>query len=118
MIQLASTAPAVRRPLDRLVVKSGGTTRFVKVTEIDCIEAAGVYVNLHVAGKELLYRSTLQELIERLDPLRFVRVEAGLAPAGDQAGVLPTLTTLFALGRREQLLTGHAGLGLAEKLIE
>jgi two-component system, LytTR family, response regulator len=74
MIQLASTAPTARRPLDRLVVKSGGTTRFVKVAEIDCIEAAGIYVNLHVAGKELLYRSTLQELIERLDPLRFVRV--------------------------------------------
>jgi two-component system LytT family response regulator len=59
---------------DRLVVKSGGTTRFVRVIDIDWIEAAGVYVNLHVAGKELLYRAPLAELSERLDPRRFVRV--------------------------------------------
>jgi len=55
-------------------VKSGGTTRFVRVADIDCIEAAGVYVSLHVAGKKLLYRATLHELIERLDAMRFVRV--------------------------------------------
>jgi two-component system LytT family response regulator len=69
---LVSTAPD--RPLDRLVVKSGGTTRFVRVADIDWIEAAGVYVNLHVAGKELLYRATLNELAGKLDPVRFVRV--------------------------------------------
>ena len=40
--------------LDRLVVKGGGTTRFMRVADIDWIEGAGVYVNLHVAGKELL----------------------------------------------------------------
>jgi two-component system, LytTR family, response regulator len=62
------------RQLDRLVVKSGGTTRFVRVSDIDCIEAAGVYVSLHVAGKKLLYRATLHELVERLDAMRFVRV--------------------------------------------
>jgi two-component system LytT family response regulator len=74
MLRLASRAPESPRRLDRLVVKSGGTTRFVRVADIDCIEAAGVYVSLHVAGKELLYRATLHELIERLDPMRFVRV--------------------------------------------
>lgn len=62
------------RYLDRLVVKSGGTTRFVRVADIDWIEGAGVYVNLHVAGKELLYRSALNDLSSHLDPLRFIRV--------------------------------------------
>jgi two-component system LytT family response regulator len=33
-----------------------------------------VYVNLHVAGKELLYRAALNDLAERLDPMRFIRV--------------------------------------------
>jgi two-component system LytT family response regulator len=66
--------PAQPRCLDRLVVKSGGTTRFVRVADIDCIEAAGVYVSLHVAGKKLLYRAMLHELVERLDAVRFVRV--------------------------------------------
>jgi len=62
------------RPLDRLVVKSGGTVRFVRVGEIDCIEAAGVYVTLHLGGKALLHRASLQELVDRLDSTRFVRV--------------------------------------------
>jgi two-component system LytT family response regulator len=70
MLKLVSSAP----PLDRLVVKSGGTTRFVRVVDIDWIEAAGVYVNLHVAGKELLYRAALNDLAARLDPMRFVRI--------------------------------------------
>jgi two-component system, LytTR family, response regulator len=44
------------------------------VADIDWIEGAGVYVNLHVSGKELLYRAALNELADCLDPLRFVRV--------------------------------------------
>jgi two-component system LytT family response regulator len=74
VMTMVAAAPAADRPLDRLVVKSGGTTRFVRVVDIDWIEAAGVYVNLHVAGKELLYRAALNDLAARLDPRRFVRV--------------------------------------------
>ena len=74
MLQLASEAIRPERLLDRLVVKSGGVTRFVRVEEIDWIEAAGVYANLHVAGKEYLYRAALSTLAERLDPERFIRV--------------------------------------------
>ena len=44
------------------------------VTDIDWIEAAGVYANLHIGGKQMLYRAPLNELAERLDPVRFVRV--------------------------------------------
>ena len=74
ILRIISAAPAADLPLDRLVVKSGGSTRFVRVADIDWIEAAGVYANLHVAGKELLYRAALNELAERLDPVRFVRI--------------------------------------------
>ncbi|HTX76679.1 MAG TPA: LytTR family DNA-binding domain-containing protein [Terracidiphilus sp.] len=74
MMRLASAAPATDRRWDRLVIKSAGTTRFLRVADIDWIEAAGVYVNLHVGGKELLYRTALNELAERLDPKRFIRV--------------------------------------------
>jgi len=76
MLRLMARTPkdAPARPLDRLVVKSGGTVRFVRVGEIDSIEAAGVYVTLNLGGKALLHRASLQELVERLDPMRFVRV--------------------------------------------
>jgi two-component system LytT family response regulator len=74
MLRLTTRSQRMPRVLDRLVVKSGGTTRFVRAADIDCIEAAGVYVSLHVAGKKLLYRAPLHELVGRLDPMRFVRV--------------------------------------------
>ena len=74
MKMVAGAPPSAERRLDRLVVKSGGTTRFIRVLDIDWIEAAGVYVTLHVGGKELLYRAALNDLAERLDPRRFVRV--------------------------------------------
>jgi two-component system LytT family response regulator len=75
IMKMVANAPAApERRLDRLVVKSGGTTRFIRVVDIDWIEAAGVYVTLHVGGKELLYRAALNDLAEKLDPRRFVRV--------------------------------------------
>ena len=74
MKMAAAVPPGAERRLDRLVVKSAGTTRFIRVMDIDWIEAAGVYVTLHVGGKELLYRAALNDLAERLDPRRFVRV--------------------------------------------
>jgi two-component system, LytTR family, response regulator len=55
-------------------LKSAGVTRLLRVDEIDWIEGAGIYVNLHVAGKSLLYRSALTQLAASLDPERFIRI--------------------------------------------
>jgi two-component system LytT family response regulator len=74
VLRMLATRSQAGRYLDRLVVKAGGTSRFIRVADIDWIEGAGVYVNLHIAGKELLYRSALNELAGHLDPLRFIRV--------------------------------------------
>ena len=75
VMKMVSAAPQnADKRWDRLVVKSGGSTRFIRVVDVDWIEAAGVYVNLHVAGKEFLYRTALNDLADRLDPRRFVRV--------------------------------------------
>jgi two-component system LytT family response regulator len=59
---------------DRLVVKSTGATHIVKTADIDWIEAVGVYVNLHIGGKALLYRSPIHVLADKLDPAHFVRI--------------------------------------------
>jgi two-component system, LytTR family, response regulator len=74
ILKMVAASPTTERRLDRLVVKSAGTTRFIRAIDIDWIEAAGVYVTLHVGGKELLYRAALNDLADRLDPRRFVRV--------------------------------------------
>jgi two-component system LytT family response regulator len=59
---------------DRLVVKCAGATHFVKTTDIDWIEAVGVYVNLYIGGKALLYRAPIHLLADKLDPAHFVRI--------------------------------------------
>jgi two-component system LytT family response regulator len=70
---LAMRPPAVPY-LDRFAVKVEGITRFVRVKDIDCIEAAGPYVMLHSSGKEFVYRASLANLLLSLDPRRFVRI--------------------------------------------
>ena len=62
------------RHLDRLAIKVDGITRFVRVGDIDWIEASGVYVTLHASGKEVLYRASLADLEQSLDPVRFLRI--------------------------------------------
>jgi two-component system, LytTR family, response regulator len=74
VLRMLATRSQAGRYLDRLVVKGSGTKRFIRVADVDWIEGAGVYVNLHIAGKELLYRSALSELAGHLDPMRFIRV--------------------------------------------
>jgi two-component system LytT family response regulator len=74
VVRALAAQPAPGPYLDRLAVKTGGITRFVRVTDIDWIEAAGVYVDLHVSRKMILYRSSLSDLARLLDPRRFVRV--------------------------------------------
>lgn len=74
VMRMFSEQAQSQRYLDRLVLKSNGATQLIRVVDIDWIEGAGVYVNLHIAGRPVLYRASLNELAENLDPQRFVRV--------------------------------------------
>jgi len=60
--------------LTRIVVKLAGHVRFVRVEELDWIEAADYCAKLHAGGKVHVIRETLQALEARLDPARFFRV--------------------------------------------
>lgn len=73
MRMIAPAQPAVGI-LHRLVVKDGGATRFLHVTDVEWIEGSGVYVALHTNGKEILHRASLNSLEARLDPERFIRI--------------------------------------------
>jgi two-component system LytT family response regulator len=48
-------------PGPRLVVKTAGIIHFVQTTDIDWIDTVGVYVDLYVGGKVLLYRSPIHQ---------------------------------------------------------
>jgi two-component system LytT family response regulator len=71
---LVEDVKAERRPLERLVLKSGGRVYFLKVEEIDWVEAAGNYVRVHAGGEEHLHRETMNGLESRLDPTKFLRI--------------------------------------------
>ena len=65
--------------LERLVLKSNGCVTLLSVAEVDWVEAAGVYVYLHVDSKTHLYRSSVTQLLQRLDPRQFVRIHRSAA---------------------------------------
>lgn len=60
--------------LTRVAVKTAGRVVFVKAEEIDWIEAAGNYVNLHVGKESYLLRGRIRELEKRFDPEKFFRI--------------------------------------------
>ena len=67
-------ASEARRFADRLVIRDATRVTFVRVEEVDWIEADGDYMRLHVGGKPHLLRTTMAELERRLDPERFLRI--------------------------------------------
>jgi two-component system, LytTR family, response regulator len=73
---LRAALEATQRPggLERIVLKSGGRISFVSVDEIDWIEAADNYVQLHVGGETHLVHGTLGKLEASLNPETFLRV--------------------------------------------
>ncbi len=64
----ASKAP------DRLAVKSGGRVLLLRIEDIDWVEAADNYVNLHIGREAHLLRETMNALETRLAPDRFLRI--------------------------------------------
>jgi two-component system LytT family response regulator len=60
--------------LERIVVRAHNRVKLLATDDIDWIGAAGVYLELHAGGDTYLYRSTFANLLDRLDPKRFVRI--------------------------------------------
>jgi two-component system LytT family response regulator len=59
---------------DRLAVKSDGRVVFVKVTDVDWVEAADNYVSLHVGKDTHLLRETMTNIEQRLPREQFIRI--------------------------------------------
>jgi two-component system LytT family response regulator len=60
--------------VSRFPVRANGEIYFVRVEDVDWIDAEGNYVALHAAGRRHLIRDTIKSLETRLDPAKFVRV--------------------------------------------
>ena len=62
-----------QRPAERIVVKTAGEVCFIKIRDIDWVEAADYYACLHVGARNHLLRRSLAELEAELDPTQFCR---------------------------------------------
>lgn len=60
--------------LSRIMVKTSDRVRFLKVEEIDWIEASGNYVCIYSDGKKYLIRETMNNMEAKLNPDHFFRV--------------------------------------------
>jgi two-component system, LytTR family, response regulator len=117
---MADLAPR-RRPLERALVKTGARFEFVRMTEVDWIEATGNYVTLHVGARAPLLRHTLNGIERQLDPERFRRIhrsaivnvdrvkEIRLLASGEYNARLHDGTELrVSRGYRHNILSGPA----------
>jgi two-component system LytT family response regulator len=71
---LAQVAAHSPRSRERLMVRADGRLYFVRIDEIDWVEAAGNYVKLHVGRDTHLMRETMAGIEKMLDPSRFLRI--------------------------------------------
>jgi two-component system LytT family response regulator len=71
---IANRMLAMLRQEDRLAVRVNGRIVILKAREIDWVEAAGVYVELHSGKRVYLHRASITELEGRLGAARFVRI--------------------------------------------
>lgn len=59
---------------DRIAVKSAAGTTLLRTEEIDWIESADNYAQVHAGAQSYLLRESMQALEARLDPSRFARI--------------------------------------------
>jgi two-component system LytT family response regulator len=71
---LAQVEAQPPRSRERLMVRTDGRLYFVRIDDIDWIEAAGNYVKLHVGRETHLMRETMMGIEKMLDPTRFLRI--------------------------------------------
>jgi two-component system, LytTR family, response regulator len=74
ILKLFENLSGARNAPDRIAVRNNGRVIFLRLGDIDWIEAADNYVCLHCGKDTHVLRETMSELEARLDPARFIRV--------------------------------------------
>jgi two-component system, LytTR family, response regulator len=108
---LADLRPGTKT-LDRLAVKSSGRVVFVKIDDIDWVEAADNYVNLHVGAESHLHRETMAALESLLPARKFLRISRSTIVNVDRIKELQPMfqgdyTVILRTGARLTLSRGY-----------
>lgn len=106
LISLLGEIRSGSKYLERLAVKSGGRVYFLKVADLDWIEAAGNYVTLHVGSESHLLRETMNGMESQLDDRKFIRIHRSTLVNIDR---IKALTPLF---HGDYVVTLHNGTRL------
>lgn len=103
------SGPEAEKYLTRIAIKDVGRVVFLSVDEIDWIEAADYYVQIHAGGRSYLHRESMNSLEGRLDPARFMRIHRSAIVNRDR------VKELRSHGRRDLVvvLAGGAELKVA-----
>ena len=88
---LVASLTAEQREKQRIVVKSSGRVFFVKVDDIDWIEAEGNYVRLHMGTQSHLLRETMKGMESVLDTAQFIRIHRSTIVNADRIRELQPL---------------------------
>jgi two-component system, LytTR family, response regulator len=88
---LVASLTAEQREKQRIVVKSSGRVFFVKVDDIDWIEAEGNYVRLHMGPQSHLLRETMKGMESVLDTSQFIRIHRSTIVNADRIRELQPL---------------------------
>lgn len=106
---MVSTLHKKENPLDRIIVKTNGRIIFLKLSDIDWIEAAGNYVKVHVGTETHLIRETMNKLEAGLHKETFVRIHRSTIINIDKVKELQT----WFNGEYKVILTSNAQLILS-----
>ncbi|WP_396213013.1 LytR/AlgR family response regulator transcription factor [Gemmatimonas sp.] len=113
MLRELRSAPAW---LTRVAIRLGDRIYYIRMADVDWIEAEGNYVRLHTGAKSHLLRRALRQLAEELDPTQFARIhrssivsidritEFRATPDGDYHVLLSTGTKLKMLRKYRDAL--------------
>jgi two-component system LytT family response regulator len=111
------------RKIERLAIKNAGEILFLRIAEIDWIEAADYYVCVHAGAKTHLLRRRMNEVEEELEPGAFCRIHRStivnlervrrleVSEEGGTDVVLSDGTRLRLSRRYRKQLQGRLGMG-------
>jgi two-component system LytT family response regulator len=98
----SAARPSAAAPPTQLLIVDRGATQVVRCADIEWLQAADNYVNVHLKGQTLLMRRTLESLLKDLAPA-FVRTHRSAAVA------LTCVQALRPRGNGDAVVVLHSG---------
>ena len=80
----ATEAERARGARTRFVVRRGNTHHMVPADQVDWLDVADNYLSLHVGPRTHLWRGTMKQAEDELDPAKFVRIHRSIIVAIDR----------------------------------